>query len=152
MVFCSRYPGLSEGDRMHFWAGLISAMVKRESSFNPKATFTESFREHGADSPIVISRGLLQLSFPEDRDKYHCKLQRADDLYDAQTNITCGVTVLSTLVSRDGRIAGREGSRWKGGAAYWSVLRSAGGKDNSNSKSLNSIKKFTQSMAVCRAP
>jgi hypothetical protein len=151
--FCPRYAGLTQADRRHFWAGLVSSIASAESDgrFDPSQSFTESFHQHGSNTPLVVSQGLLQLSFPGDRDLYRCKLNRAEDLYDAQTNLICGVTILSTLVRQDGQITGRVGSHWKGAARYWSVMRSEGGKKQANPKHLAWIKEFTRSMAVCRA-
>lgn len=92
-LFCAGYEGSSRPERVHFWVGLIAAIARAETRFNTHDTFTESFREKGADSPLVVSRGLLQLSFPGDRDHYHCELPNAESLYDPAVNLTCGVGV-----------------------------------------------------------
>jgi hypothetical protein len=54
-------------------------------------------------------------------------------------------------VTHDQRIAGQAGSTWKGGAAYWSTLRSSGGIGNSNARNLAKVERDTQALSVCRA-
>jgi hypothetical protein len=151
-IFCAGYEGASRPERVHFWVGLIAAIARAETRFNPHDTFTEPFREKGADSPFVVSRGLLQLSFPGDRDRYHCDLPNAESLYDPAVNLTCGVQILATLVTRDRRLAGRVGSTWQGAAVYWSTLRSSGGKEGSNARNLAQITRATQTLGVCHVP
>jgi hypothetical protein len=152
-TFCAAYKDDSTADRIHFWVGLIAAIAGAETQgrFNPRDSSTESFHEHGPQSPLVVSRGLLQLSFPGDRDHYRCAIPDAESLYDPSVNLACGVKVLAKLVTRDERIAGRVGSKWKGGAAYWSTLRSEGGKGDSNARNLAAIVHDTQALSVCRA-
>jgi hypothetical protein len=122
--FCPSYEQDSRPDRVHFWVGLIAAIADAETAgrFNPRDTYTESFPENGPGSPRVVSRGLLQLSFPGDRDHYRCEISDAESLYDPSVNLACGVKVLAKFVLRDQRIAGHLGADWKGGAAYWSTI------------------------------
>lgn len=152
-TFCPAYEQDSSADRTHFWVGLIAAIAYAETAgrFNPGDSFTESFHEHGPQSPLVVSRGLLQLSFPGDRDHYRCEIPDADSLYDPSVNLACGVKILAKLVMRDQRLAGQVGPAWQGGAAYWSTLRSTGGKGNSNARNLAAIVHDTQALSVCRA-
>ena len=152
-TFCAAYEQKSRGDRTHFWVGLIAAIADAETGgrFNARDSFTESFHEHGPGSPLVLSRGLLQLSFPGDRDHYRCEIPDAESLYDPSVNLVCGVKVLAKLALRDQRIAGQVGAAWQGGAAYWSTLRSTGGKGNSNARNLARILRDTLSLSVCRA-
>jgi hypothetical protein len=152
-TFCAAYKDDSTADRIHFWVGLIAAIAGAETQgrFNPRDSYTESFHKHGPQSPLVVSRGLLQLSFPGDRDHYRCAIPDAESLYDPSVNLACGVKVLAKLATRDERIAGRVGSDWKGGAAYWSTLRSEGGKGDSNARNLAAIVHNTQALSVCRA-
>jgi hypothetical protein len=98
----------------------------------------------------VVSRGLLQLSFPGDRDNNGCEIPDAESLYDPAINLACGVKILAKYVKRDQRIAGKNGKEWYGGAVYWSTLRSEGGKNNSNPKHLAIVMRDTQSLSVCR--
>ncbi len=119
-TFCPNYPKLTYNERKEFWAYLISAMVRSESNFDPKSMYTESFAD--ANGKKVVSRGLLQLSI-ESSKGYDCGFNTATELYDPKKNLTCGIRILSHWLSRDGRIAGNPGGGWKGGARYWSVLR-----------------------------
>jgi hypothetical protein len=152
-VFCPSYEQDSTTDRTHFWLGLIAAIADAETAgrFNPRDSYTESFHEHGPESPFVVSRGLLQLSFPGDRDAYQCEIADAEALYDPSVNLRCGVKILAKLVTRDQRIAGKVGSAWKGGAVYWSTLRSSGGKNGDNARNLAKVLRDTQALSVCRA-
>lgn len=152
-AFCPSYDEDSRADRTHFWVGLIAAIADAETDgrFNRRDSFTESFREDGPGSPLVVSRGLLQLSFPGDRDHYRCEIPDAESLYDPAVNLACGVKVLAKLALRDKRIAGQVGAAWQGGAAYWSTLRFKGGKGNSNARNLARIVRDTQALSVCRA-
>jgi hypothetical protein len=58
-AFCPAYEQDSSADRTHFWVGLIAAIDYAETAgrFNPGDSFTESFHEHGPQSPLVVSRG-----------------------------------------------------------------------------------------------
>jgi hypothetical protein len=152
-TFCPGYELDSRTDRTHFWVGLIAAIADAETRgrFNPRDSYTESFHEKGPDSPFVVSRGLLQLSFPGDRNNYGCEIPDAESLYDASVNLACGAKILTKLVLRDHRIAGQVGSAWQGGAAYWSTLRSKGGQGDSNARSLAAIVRDTQALSVCHA-
>lgn len=152
-AFCPPYEQSSTADRSHFWVGLIAAIADAETAgrLNPRDSYTEPMHEHGSQSPLVVSRGLLQLSFPGDRDAYQCEIADAQALYDPSVNLACGVKILANLVTHDQRIAGQVGSTWKGGAAYWSTLRSSGGKGNSNARNLAKVERHTQALSVCRA-
>ncbi|WP_041544544.1 MULTISPECIES: lytic transglycosylase domain-containing protein [Chelativorans] len=118
--YCPGYEKANADDRASFWVGLLSALAKWESNFKPAVTFTEP-DIYDASGNNVISRGLLQLSF-ESANAYGCGLRTADDLHDPGTNLTCGVKILSRLVTRSGVIAS-DGRPWRGAAAYWSPFR-----------------------------
>ena len=79
-TFCAAYSQDSRSDRIHFWVGLIAAIADAETGgrFNPRDSYTEPTHEHGPQSPLVVSRGLLQLSFPGDRDTYQCEIADAE--------------------------------------------------------------------------
>jgi hypothetical protein len=150
--FCAEYNQDSRSDRIHFWVGLIAAVADAETGgrFNPRDSYTEPMHEHGPESPLVVSRGLLQLSFPGDRNAYQCEIADAEALYDPSVNLACGVKILAKLVTHDQRIAGQVGSTWKGGAVYWSTLRSSGGKNGANARNLAKVVHDTQALSVCR--
>jgi hypothetical protein len=75
--------------------------------FDPRDYYTESLHEHGPESPLVVSPGLLQLSFPGDRAAYHGEIPDAEALYDRSVNLGCGIKILAQFVTRDQRIAGQ---------------------------------------------
>lgn len=112
---------LSTEERIEFWVLLFSAMAQRESNFNTSLTYQENFRDRHGE--YIISRGLLQLSI-ESSLGYGCPLNSANDLHDPFKNLECSVMIMNRWVQRDERIAGRVGGEWRGGARYWSVLRS----------------------------
>lgn len=148
-AFCPAYEGLDEAGRKAFWVGLLSGMARFESGFDPSVSFDE--RAHcptcewalTRDGRNVVSRGLLQLS-QESANAYRgCAVPIADEesLHEPALNLRCGVAIINRLVSRDGVISAKQG-QWKGGAAYWSVLRP--GK-------LEKIQAFTSATANCQS-
>ena len=117
--FCPGYESLGAGDRKLFWMQLLSAMVKEESNYRSQESYTEDFRDSTGER--VVSRGLLQISRESSRG-YRCPVIRATDLHDDAVNLSCGVRILAKQVGKSGVISAKD-SRWRGGAAYWSVLR-----------------------------
>ena len=129
-AFCPAYERLDDTGRRAFWVGLLSAMARFESGFDPSVSFDERAHCPSCDWALtrdgrhVISRGLLQLS-QESANAYRgCPVSIADEekLHEPALNLRCGVAIMSRLVSRDGVISRKDG-QWKGGSAYWSVLR-----------------------------
>jgi hypothetical protein len=118
-AFVGGYNGLSAGMKIKFWAELIVAMAKFESSWNPKCVFLEP-------PPLgVNSIGLLQLS-RQDGNNYHLSppIQSENELKEPLLNLTWGVAILAKLLDKDKTVAsGHNGATAKGGARYWSVLR-----------------------------
>ena len=120
--FIAGYSGLSADRKILFWAELVVAMAKFESSWNPHNIFHEP-------PPLgVDSVGLLQLSY-EDQPVYGLEpLSREQkSLEDPLVNIRCGVKILARLISKDGVITKEvvvDGKRkFRGASRYWSVLR-----------------------------
>jgi len=140
-LFCPRYSKMSYAQRKQYWTFMISAMTRFESNFNTNTKYTESFTD--SNGKKVISRGLLQISIESGRG-YDCDLRTAQDLHDPYKNLACGIRILNRWVSRDGRIAGKVSSKWRGGARYWAVLR-AGDKT-----SYKSILKWSQNLSICK--
>ena len=140
--FCARYSELRSDSRIMFWAGLLSAMAKYESSFNPETAFTETLRDsHGNN---VISRGLLQISIESaNQDRYACKAAAAKDLHDPVINLSCGAQILAAWVEADGAVTSTDGDI-VGGARYWSVLRAP-------NPSLEKISAITRDFPFCAA-
>jgi hypothetical protein len=115
--FVSGYSTLSQQLRKKFWAELLIAMAKFESSWNPK----EPFLEHDGQWSI----GLLQLSIG-DQNNYHLepRVEHEEELQDPFINLRWGVQIFTHLLVRDGVVAlGSNGNDARGGARYWSVLR-----------------------------
>jgi hypothetical protein len=121
-AFISGYAALTPELQIKFWAELIVAVAKFESNWKPHTIFHEP-------PPLgVDSVGLLQLSY-EDQPNYHLEpLDRAaKTLEDPLVNLRCGMKIMAKLVSRDGIVASSAGSRHRGAARYWSVLRAGHG-------------------------
>lgn len=136
-AFIPGYSALSAEGQIKFWAELVVAIAKYESTWNTHAHFKEP-------PPLnVISVGLLQIAY-EDQKEYHFDppLDRnANALEDAATNLRCGVAILAQLVSHDGAIVGGNGDHSRGAARYWAVLRSG------KSHHLEAIKALTKKNA-----
>lgn len=138
-IFCPNYSKFSTVDRKYFWAYLMSAMVRFESNFKPEVKYQESFQDSNGNN--VISRGLLQISYESGRG-YQCDLRQPEDLHDSYVNLECGIRILNRWVGRDQRIAGQDNGAWRGGARYWSVMRSS-------SKSYAEILKLLNQYTEC---
>jgi hypothetical protein len=138
--YCPGFAALDRAGRQAFYTGLVSIMARYESSFDPEARYQENFPD--SSGSLVISRGLLQLS-RESADAYPgCDLGSAEALHDPDVNLTCTVAILNRLVARDQAIGVKKDGDWKGGAAYWSVLRS-------NHPRNDEVVAFTKSLPVC---
>jgi len=102
------------------WVHLFAAMAKHESSFKPTLTYKENFKNSRGE--YVISTGLFQVSYESSRG-YGFSGITTEQLKDPFKNIEVAVKIMRTLVARHGVVSGNSGG-WKGGSAYWSVLRS----------------------------
>lgn len=135
-TFCPAYAQQDGQGRASFWRGLLLAMVGPESGFRT----TTSLWEKGKLQQFSI--GLLQLSYT-DRANYGCDFANEADIADPARNLSCGVRIMTKLVSENGAIGARSGDRWLGGARYWSVLRTT-------SDARASIVRATLSLPVCQ--
>lgn len=138
-TFCPKYANLNYTERKAFWTYLMSAMVRYESNFKPETSYTEDFKD--SSGRYIVSRGLLQISL-ESSKGYACGFKTQSEIHDPLRNLDCGIRILDRWLGRDGRIAGKVGSSWQGGARYWSVLRSSSG-------SYNYIVKLMQTYSPC---
>lgn len=121
-LYCPQYRDFSREQRRDFYISFISTVARFENnSFNPSLTFREDFPDSTGN--LVVSRGLLQVSLESSRG-WGCPLRSANELHDASKNLECGVRILNGLMRRGNRLGSRVGGSWKGGAEYWSVLRS----------------------------
>ncbi len=140
-TFCGNYKSLSYNQRKQFWMYLMSYMTKYESGFNTKTSYTESFSDSSGKK--VVSRGLLQISIESGR-AYGCDLKTESDLHDPYKNLDCGVRILNRWLDRDGRFAGKVDGAWRGGARYWSVLRTTSGSYSSIVSGVSKLKMCTR--------
>lgn len=108
--FCPGYDQASVTERRAFWAGLLSATAKHESTWNPQAS--------GAGGRYI---GLMQIS-PQTAQAYGCAATDAAGLKNGEANLACAIRIMSTQVGRDGVVAGG-GS--KGIGRDWGPFRSA---------------------------
>lgn len=111
----------------HCIAQTLSIIAKRESGFNPKARYEESFKDRNGNP--VISRGLFQLSIESANQRaYLCNIQNHRELYDAKINITCAVKIAHFWLNKDKafftqKTSSRKSSDHLGFSRYWSVAR-----------------------------
>jgi len=106
--FCPNYRQLAEPGRKAFWAGLVSAVAKHESTYNPQAA--------GGGGRWL---GLMQIS-PATWRHYGC----SGNIKDGADNAACAVKIMSRQVGRDNAVA-RDGSGWRGVARDWAPMRNA---------------------------
>lgn len=108
--WCPAYEGNGLPERRAFWAGLLSAVAKYESSWNPKAS--------GGGGRYI---GVMQIS-PKSAANHGCAATSAKALKDGAANLECAVEMLAYQVARDGVVAGK-GNRGIG--RDWMPLRKA---------------------------
>ena len=111
-TWCPVYAEASLEDREAFWAGLISALAKHESTWRPEAV--------GGGGRWF---GLVQIA-PATADGHGCRAQSGSALKDGAANLSCAVRIMATKV-RNG--AGRRGVRAI--ARDWGPFHSAAKRD-----------------------
>lgn len=104
------------------WVHLFAAMCRYESSFNPRAVYTEGFKNSKGE--YIVSTGLFQLSY-ESAGGYGFKVT-TEGLKDPYKNIDIAVAIMEKWVVNDGTIAGTGKAPYKGGSRFWRVLRASG--------------------------
>jgi hypothetical protein len=109
-TWCPGYEDASEAEREAFWTGILSALAKHESTWNPKAS--------GGGGRWI---GLLQIA-PGTARQYGCDARTSADLKDGADNLSCAIRIAAVQVQRDGMVAGN-GSRGLG--RDWAPFRSA---------------------------
>lgn len=122
--FCPNYRQLAAGERKVFWAGLVSAVAKHESTYNPQAA--------GGGGRWL---GLMQIA-PATWRHYGC----SGNIKDGADNAACAVRIMSRQVGRDNAVA-RDGSGWRGVARDWAPLR--------NQSKRADIAAWTSSQSYC---
>ena len=116
--WCPKFESLSYEKRKQMFITMIVAMAKKESNWNPKTTYKESFNDSKGNP--VISQGLLQIS-PESANQraYGCRIDSSNKLLLPEVNLECGVKILNHWLPKDGVL----GTAKLGGGRYWSVMR-----------------------------
>ena len=109
-VWCPGYENASEQDRRAFWAGLMSAVARYESSWNPKAS--------GGGGRYI---GVMQIS-PRSAANHGCTADTGGELKDGAANLECAAQMIAASVVSDRKVAGngREGA-----GREWMPFRSA---------------------------
>ncbi|MBL8563903.1 MAG: transglycosylase SLT domain-containing protein [Gemmobacter sp.] len=92
--WCPGYESASLPERRAFWAGLISAVGKYESSYNPRAA--------GGGGRYI---GIMQIS-PRSAANYGCDARSSGALKDGSANLACAVEMVAHNVARDGVAVG----------------------------------------------
>jgi len=108
--WCPGYAEAPVEERRAFWAGLLSAVARYESTWNPAAS--------GGGGRWI---GLMQIS-PRSAANYGCEATSVNALKDGEQNLECAVEIMSTQVAKDGLVAGG-GNRGIG--RDWAPLRSS---------------------------
>ncbi|MFD1795844.1 transglycosylase SLT domain-containing protein [Paracoccus aurantiacus] len=126
MEYCPGYASQTTENRRAFWAGLLSAVAKHESSHNAAA--------RGAGGRYL---GLMQIS-PATARNFGC----GGSLLDGRANMACAVRIAATQIGRDNAIAGSSKGGWRGVARDWMPLR--------NSAKRAEIAAWTRSQSYCR--
>ncbi|WP_343117025.1 transglycosylase SLT domain-containing protein [Ostreiculturibacter nitratireducens] len=129
-TFCPGYSEADQPQREAFWAGLLSAVARYESGWNPSA--------RGGGGRWL---GLLQIA-PATAQLHGCDVSGAEALYDGATNLSCGVRIAATQVGRDGAIVTDGDGGWRGLARDWMPLR--------NAEKREEIAAFTRTQGYCR--
>ena len=107
--WCPAYETNTAHLRQSFWAGMMSALAKHESTYNPRAV-------GGGD----LWYGLLQI-YPDTAQRYGCRATTGEALKDPTENLSCAARIMNVTVARDNAIAIRD-SRWRGVAADWGPM------------------------------
>jgi hypothetical protein len=110
-TWCPGYVQNDSYERRAFWVGLMSALARHESTYNPRAV--------GGGGQWY---GLLQI-YPPTADHFGCDAQSGSELQDPEANLACAARIMSVTVARDNAVALHDG-RWQGVAADWGPFTS----------------------------
>lgn len=108
-TWCPGYVEAAPTERAAFWSGLLSALARHESTWNPQAV--------GGGGQWF---GLVQIS-PQTARGYGCAADSGSELQDGAANLECAVRIAAHTVLRDGVVAAGGG----GLAADWGPFASA---------------------------
>ncbi len=107
--WCPAYAKNSPTLRRAFWVGMMSALSKHESTYNPRAV-------GGGD----LWYGLLQI-YPDTARRYGCRARTGEALKNPVENLSCAARIMAVTVARDQAVAVRD-TRWRGVAADWGPM------------------------------
>lgn len=108
-TWCPAYTQNSPMLRRAFWVGMMSALSKHESTYNPRAV-------GGGD----LWYGLLQI-YPDTAQRYGCRARTGEALKNPVENLSCAARIMNVTVLRDRAVALRD-KRWRGVAADWGPM------------------------------
>lgn len=111
-TWCPAYAQNSPELRRAFWVGMMSALSKHESTYNPRAV--------GGPN---LWYGLLQI-YPDTARRYGCFARTGEALKNPTDNLSCAVRIMAVTIPRDRAVALHDG-RWRGVAADWGPMVSA---------------------------
>lgn len=109
-TWCPGYTTATLTERRAFWVGLLSALAKHESTWNPRAS--------GGGGRWI---GLTQIA-PSTARQYGCTADSTSELKDGAANLACAVEIMADNVANDGLVAGG-GARGLG--RDWAPFRKA---------------------------
>ncbi len=130
-AWCPAYRQNNAEDRRAFWVGMMSALAKHESTYNPRAV-------GGPD----LWYGLLQI-YPPTARGYGCRARTGEALKNPTENLSCAARIMNVTVARDNAIALHDG-RWRGVAADWGPM--------SNRRKIPEMSAWTRAQDYCRMP
>jgi hypothetical protein len=108
-TWCPAYPHAGERDRAAFWAGVLSALARHESTHDPRAV--------GGGG---LYYGLLQI-LPSTARQYGCDARTGEALKDGPANLQCAVRIAARNIIRDDAVA-RDDGRNAGIARDWGPM------------------------------
>jgi len=108
--WCPGYAEATMTERRAFWAGMMSAVARYESSWNPQAA--------GGGGRYI---GVMQIS-PRTADWHGCEADTSAELKDGADNLACAVKIVASAVQSDGVVAG---SGRQGAGRDWMPMRDA---------------------------
>lgn len=129
--WCPAYTTNSVSDRRAFWVGMMSALAKHESTYNPRAV--------GGGN---LWYGLLQI-YPDTARRYGCRARTGEALKDPVENLSCAARIMNVTVLRDNAVAVHDG-RWRGVAADWGPM--------SNRSKIAEMSAWTARQPYCQVP
>ncbi len=127
--WCPAYPENGPEKRAAFWNGFISALVKHESTYKPRAV--------GGGGKWY---GLTQI-LPATARGYKCRVGTGAALKHGPSNLSCAVRIMAFTVNRDGVVAKKNG-RLAGVSADWGPMHSR--------KKRSDMAAYTKRQKYCR--